>query len=167
MNDTIKSVEELTVNDLERHPVWSFTNSHESTSPGELAVKPIRRLPVKSLVGKIVGCPLTLNCGRSVMGFLGNIDLTNAALTEHFLTLSVFSDRNELFHLARYHDGDAQTHGPDALAKFLGLKVDEVFPIRYDIAPFAVGRTKCLRGAILSTPHKRLTRAEIIALAVP
>ena len=98
---------------------------------------------------------------------LGNIDPTNPRLTEHFLTVSVFRSDGALFHLARYHDLDAIERGPAALAAFLGLSLKAVFPLSYDVSAIVTGLPEVVRGTITSEPRERLTRAEVIALAVP
>ena len=55
------------------------------------------------------------------------------------------------FHLARYHDMDHSQNGPDSLAAFPGLEVDEVFPIAYDITAFCIGHPAALKGLIART----------------
>src|SRR5262249_59029714 len=87
-------------------------------------------------------------------------------LTTHFLTLSVERD-GRWFHVARYHDFDYEERAPEKLAAFLGLAVNEVFPITYDLRPYANGDPRALHGMIPEAPAEKLTRAEIIALAVP
>lgn len=124
------------------------------------------RLPVATLVGKLVGTEVMLANGESAWALVGNVDPTNVRMTEHFLTLSIERD-GRWFTLARYHDIDYAEKGPDALARFLGLPVDAVFPIRYDIRRFVKGEIDALNGTISKEPRERLSRAEIIALAVP
>jgi hypothetical protein len=46
------------------------------------------------------------------------------------------------------------------LAGFLGLHVEEVFPIRYDISGVAVGLDEVVRGEIPAEPAERLTGEE-------
>ena len=101
-----------------------------------------------------------------MMALLGNIDATNPRLTEHFLTLSVYRGDGAVFHMARYHDHDSGERGPDALAEFLKMKKEEVFPITWDVRQYAVGDPAALHGKIEVTPKERLTRAQVIALAV-
>ena len=100
-------------------------------------------------------------------GFLGNLDTSNVRLTQHVLTVSVFREDGAVFHRARYHDFDARERGPLALASFLGLPLEAVFPIEYDVGNAIVGPAEILRGAIPAEPEERLSRAEVIALAVP
>lgn len=157
-------IDSLTEDDFAKYPIWRFTNSD---SPDETCVTPVRRFPVSKLQNCIVGCPIRLADETVLTGILGNLDLADAKLTEHFLTLSVFHPNGKLFHMARYHDFDAAKRGPAALAKFLGIKLKSVFPITYDISKLAIGSAKSLCGTLTAKPRKRLTRYQIIALAVP
>jgi hypothetical protein len=163
MKSNIKPVEELTPQDLEESPVWQYANSDEV---GETAVRPIKTTPVRSLTARVVGVPVELANGRKVWGLLGNVDASNARLTEHFLTLSVEQD-GKWFTMARYHDFDAEENGPLALARFLGMKVRDVFPIRYDISRWCKGEPAALAGEIPENPRERLSLEQIMALAVP
>jgi hypothetical protein len=160
----MKDVTQLTPADLREHPVWRFTSSDE---PSETVVQPLKKLPAKSLTGSLVGCEVQLSCGKKMTALLGNLHVEKARLTEHFLTISIFREDGEIFHMARYHDFDAGERGPDAVATFLGMKKDEIFPIAWDVSELVVGRPASLHGLIESSPRERLTRAQIIALAVP
>jgi len=158
----MKPVDELTVDDLREHSVWQYT----SLGDDESYVRPIKRIPVTSLTGKEVGTEVALANGDRVWALIGNVDGTNPRLTSHFLTLSVERD-GRWFHLARYHDFDADERGPKQLAAFLDLAVDDVFPISYDLRSYVKGASEALHGTIPAEPAERLTRAEVIALAVP
>jgi hypothetical protein len=52
------------------------------------------------------------------------------------------------------------------LAQFLGLQVDDVFPISYDVRRYSQGNPAALAGGILKEPRERLTQGEIMALGV-
>jgi hypothetical protein len=160
----LKKVEELTGDDLQAFPVWEYTNSHEEI--GETIVRPVKTTPVKSLTGRVVGTQVRLANGIAMWALLGNVEGTNPRLTQHFLTLSVFAD-GRWFTMARYFDFDSDVRGPRALSAFLRLPIDAVFPISYDIGGYCVGQRAALVGTIETEPRERLTRAEIIALAVP
>jgi hypothetical protein len=160
----LKKVEELTVDDLRAFPVWQYTNADEDV--GESAVRPVERIPVKKLTGRVVGTQVKLADGSVRWALIGNVDSNNPRLTQHFLTLSV-RDRDRWFTMARYHDFDAADRGPLALAAFLELPVEAVFPITYDISGSCIGDAGALIGTIDEHPRERLTRAQIIALAVP
>jgi hypothetical protein len=161
---TLKTVEKLTPEDLRAFPVWEYTNADEEVD--ETVIRPIAKTPVKTLTGRVVGSQVKLAGGALQWALLGNIDASNPTLTKHFVTLSLFHD-GRWFTMARYHDLDADTHGPDALAAFLGLPVDSVFPIAYDISALCIGDAAALIGTIPRKPTERLTRSQIIALAVP
>lgn len=133
---------------------------------GALLVRPLTRLPLRDFSGKVTGTFVPLANGSQVRALVGNLDLTNARWTQHFLTLSLETG-GAWFHLARYHDSDFSDRGPQALAAFLRLDLNDVFPISYDIRslvrdPLGVGA-----GTIVADPPERLSRSELIALAIP
>lgn len=158
-----KPVDQLTLADLEAHRVWRFTGSD---SPDETMVRPVRRLPASKLDNVLVAVPLQLPSGAAVWGLLGNIDATSAEKTSHFLSVSVLGG-GRWFHLARYHDVDRGEREPEALAAFLGLTVPQVFPLAYDISNCCIGLADVVAGIVPVEPAVRLSRAELIALAVP
>jgi hypothetical protein len=159
----MKPVDSLSTEDLRNHSVWQYVGDENGD---ETKVRPVKRVPVSNLTGKVVGVQVVLANGCSAWALLGNVDSSNPRLTEHFLTLSV--ERNgRWFHLARYHDFDRDQRGPEKLATFLGLAVADVFPISYDLRPYSKGEASALMGTILQEPVERLSRAEIIGLAVP
>jgi len=163
MIENIKPIDSLSIADLQSHSVWQYTNRDGSD---ETFVQPVTRVPVVNLTGKIVATQVLFPNGHRPWALIGNVDSRNARLNEHFLTLSV--ERNgRWFALARYHDIDYTENGPEGLARFFGLPVDKVFPIIYDLTEYAVGDRAALSGAILKEPRERLSRAEIIAMAVP
>ncbi len=161
--DNSISVDKLCKSDLETFPVWTYTNSDKS---GELIVRPVKRIPVENLSGKIVALQVKLANGTKVLATISNIDVSNPELTKHFLGIS-FLKRKRWFHLARYHDFDYKKRGPEQLSKFLEIKLDDIFPIAYDLSKFSKGHIQSLAGIITKEPDIRYTRAEIIALAVP
>lgn len=163
MSSTKKQVESLTVADFQAFPVWKFSLDE---SQDDTLVSPLKKTPVKNLDGKIVGCMVKLANGKSVWGILGNIDAAEPRLTQEFLTLSVEND-GKWFHLKRYFDPGYGKSEPKGLAKFLGLDVDDVFPIVYDVTRHVAGNRDALKGEIPKKPKKKLSEDERIALAVP
>jgi hypothetical protein len=160
---TKPSIECITIDEIRETPVWRFASN---PLRDETELIPVRKLPCKNLNGRLVGAQVILADGSMVWCFLGNIDTSNPQLTEHFLTISV-EFKGEWFHLARYHDFDFADRSPAKLAAFLGKEIDAVFPIQYDIQGIAEGEIDSLVGSIEKEPKVRLTRSEIIALAVP
>jgi hypothetical protein len=158
-----KSVVSLQVSDLKNHPVWQFVTDDEED---ETAVRPVNRLPVSSLEGRIIGMPVRLAKGRSVWAIIGNLDTKNTQKNEHFVLLSI-ERKGKWFQLERYFDPKYREHGPKALARFLGLSLVEVFPISYDVRKYAKGESSALTGTIPRKPRVRLTKAALVTLAVP
>jgi hypothetical protein len=156
---TVKAIESLQATDLEEIAVWEFARA------GRTEVKPVKPVPVRSLKNRVVGTQVRLANGTTVWGIIGNIEPCDDLKTIHFLTLSVLRE-GVWFTLARYHDLDYSDRGPEALARFLGLSVDEVFPISYDISHVVLGDSRSLAGTILRQAREKLTRAQIIQLAV-
>jgi hypothetical protein len=163
MIENVKPVESLTVADLEANPVWQYANSDRV---GETCVRPVKKIPAKNLTGKVIGAKVGFANGTQAWALIGNLDLANPRFTEHFMTLSI-EHYGRWFALARYHDHDFADRGPEALAHFLGLTVDEVFPISVDVRRYAQGDPAALVVSVPKEPHERLTRADIIAMAVP
>lgn len=155
-------VEKLTEELFKKHPVWEFCNDDKA---GETLVRPVKKLPIASADNSLIGCELQLADGSPVFGFLGNLSLKKKDQNQHFLTLSVFV-KGSIEHLARYHDHDFANRGPSWLAKKLRKKEDEVFPISYDLSTLATGDGNCVRGFIPREPKTKLSRTEIIQLAV-
>ena len=162
-NDQPKPVDALTPTDLVRAPVWEFVN--DDSQPDETYVRPVNELPVDSLDGRLAATEVTLRNGRRFLAVLGNVDLATPKLTRHFLTLSLYID-DEWFHVSRYHDYDVVERGPTALASRLGMPLSDVFPIQYDLSQVAMGDPDVVRGAVFAEPSERLSRAQLIALAV-
>jgi hypothetical protein len=161
----MKPPDQLSPADFTERCVWEFADNMETELPDETYMRPVAELPVTSLAGRVVGAQLTLANGQQVFGVLGNIDLADPVSTEHFLTVTVFH-RGGRFDLARYHDADYERRDEVALAAFLGLPVDSVFPIRYDITGVAAGNSDCLRRSIPAAPMSRLSKEELIGLAL-
>jgi hypothetical protein len=158
---SLKYSNKLTLKDFRRHPVWEYTNEHEEAGPdGELVVTPVLKLPVESLEGRFIGTDLILANGQRVFGVLLSLALNNARLTKLVLNFVIY-DGTKRFLFRRLAAG---VSGLDQLASFLELPLSEIFPIRYDIAEFAVGDPSVVRGEIQQEPSGQLPRAELIKL---
>jgi hypothetical protein len=155
-------VEKLTEALLRKFPVWKFCNDDEL---GETAIQPVKDLPITSANGCLIACDFRLADGSHLSGLMGNLSLKDDNRNQNFLTISVFIE-GKFAHLARYHDSDSSERGPSWLASRLGKNENDVFPISYDISAVAIGKSTCIRGAITKEPIEKLSRAEIIRLAV-
>ena len=158
-----RSITSLRPADINAHPIWRFVSGDE---PDETWVLPTASRRSARLSGKIIGTEVTLADGSRRWALFSNIDPDNPKLTTHFLSLSLFIG-GKWFHLARYHDVDARRPGPRALATALRRPLGKVFPIRYDLRPYVRNGSSWLEGVVDRSPRTRITRAEIIALAVP
>ena len=138
----LKYSNKLTIQDFKEFPVWEFTAGHEHTGPdGELVVIPVRDLPVSSLEGRFVGTEVKLANGHFLMAALLGINL--AKVTP--ISAMVVYRGDETFMFRR---NAPKVSGPKQLAKFLGLNLEDVFPIRYDISQFATGDAGAIKGEI-------------------
>jgi hypothetical protein len=153
----------IRVSDLEQHPVWKAILDDEADDP---SVFPVHSLPVTNLDSCFVAIRVHLANGKQVWAMLFDVILTDSRKTEHLVQLRV-EHNGAWFWLARYWDIDADRNGPEALAQFLGLSVDEVFPIHYDLTGLATGLPSAIKGQIPKEPRERLPKDEIIRMCVP
>lgn len=160
MIDNVKPVELLTVADFKAHPVWEYLNDDEI---GDTMVAPVKELPVESLANRLVGTQVCLANGSRAWALIGNFDVTNLRATQHLMTLSIYRG-DDWRYLARYHDIGFPVEGPEALARFLSLHVDDVFPITVDVRRYVHGDPKALIAVVLKEPQEKLTYEERRAL---
>lgn len=156
----MKSFSNLTIEDIQKHPIWEYVSSESDP-----ALRPVEDGRVNNLRNRIIGTQATLENKESHWVILGNIDLSNSRSTLHFLTLTIEKDR-KWFDLARYYDVDYTRRGPKALAKFLGLTIPDIFPIKYDISHLVSGLTEVTKGEINSAPLEVLSKSELIQMAL-
>jgi hypothetical protein len=118
---------------------------------------------VQALDNRLIGVRSRLANGKKIWTLIGNVALDNPRLTEHFITFS-FEKNGKWFHLGRYFDPTYDKEGPEALAKFLGMPVDDVFPIGYDLRPHVAGGAPTVTGVIPKEPRERLSKDQIMKL---
>ena len=160
MTKNIKPVESLTAADFKAHPVWEYLNDPDI---GYEMVEPVDELPVKNLVNRLVGSQVRLANGSLVWALIGNFNVTSPRATQQLMTLSIYRD-DEWRYLSRYHDMEFPDGGPEDVARFLGLHVDEVFPITVDVRRYVRGDPKSLVAIVPKEPQERLTDEERWAL---
>jgi hypothetical protein len=156
--DAIKLFRDITVADLEMYPVWQSIEAKDDPS-----AFPIESLPVANLAGRFVGTRVRLANGNHAWAMLLGVNLTDLRKTEQMADLRI-EHNGEWFCLAQYWDVNFKRRSPDALAQFLNLSVDEVFPIYYDLTGLAVGLTSVIKGHIPKEPRERLPEDEIIKM---
>lgn len=161
----LKPVDQLTIADFEQYPVWEYALDLEEKGYDETWVRPFTELPITSLGNRVLGTQVRLNNGEQRCAVLDNITFTRPDKTEQFIGITII-DGDRRFHLARYVDTDYKDHGPAQLAEFLGLPLDQVFPITYDIASLAVGHPDVIKGRINAEPSRKLNRDEIMKMVL-
>jgi hypothetical protein len=160
-----KPIEQISYSELLAHPVWEYV-AEPDEDQDETWATPVSELPVSSLANRLVSSAVKLANGQASRALIGDLDTVSAAHSEHFLTVTIVKPNGERFHLARYHDPDYAESGPDALAAFLCLSRAEVFPIAFNVSDSVLGSADCLTGIIPYEPATRLSRSELIRLAV-
>jgi len=168
-----KPTDKLTPNDWKKHPVWTFDLDNE-TKPGrdETWMVPLKKLPATDL--RNCGCNgnAKLACGLPVTVVLWSVklksDLDEDELWKNFARLRSAAGRAPLSNALQYGIwvkdrwwltereggfmslGDYKKRDPNELAQALGLDIDKVFPINYDISSVAVGPDTIVRGKLLA-----------------
>lgn len=162
----LKPFSTITPEDLRRHPVWEFANDFEHVSDDETYLRPYLDLPITDFGNRIVGTTATIANGDRVPIILQNVDLRSPYRTEHLASITMFNDQGKAFPLARYHDIALDTYGPERLAAFMGLSVNEIFPIEYDISELAIGDRDSVCRVVRLAPRRKLSRSEILEMII-
>ena len=163
-----KPVDQLTADDLIAFPVWEYTNDDGDGrgDQDETWVRPVCGLPIATAENRVIGTRVRLANGLAPLALLGNVDLASREKTAHFLAISFFGTKGLTFDLERYHDVDASQRSPEALAAFLKLRVEDVFPIEYDISQLVLADEHLARGVVNVQPSVTLTDDQLTALAM-
>jgi hypothetical protein len=139
---SLKFSNNLTIQDFKEFPIWEFTNKHESVSrDGELVVMPVTDFPVTTLEGRFIGTEVKLANGNLVWAVLLGINLAKAKP----VSSAIFYRGAETYMLRCLAPG---VSGPEQLAQFLGLRVEDVFPICFDISRLAIGAADAVKGEL-------------------
>jgi len=146
-NQAAKPIDDVTNAELISFPVWEFALDHEEALD-ETAIRPVLHLPVTHGMGMLFCTQVRLASGETRWAMLGNLDPQDADETTRYLTIS-FLKKEERFHLARPIDFHYETYGPKALCDFLEMKLEDVFPIRYDVHSVCHGDPAAVTGEIM------------------
>jgi hypothetical protein len=147
-----KSSEDIVPSDFAISPVWEFVLQLETVD--DTLMRPVMKLPVNDLGNRIIGTEVRFANGSVLWGAMSNVDTQDTDRMREFLSLSIY--KGVWYHLARYFDPDSERNGPFGLAKFLGLKVSDIFPIAYDLRSACSGNPNCLAGVIPAKPEIQL-----------
>jgi len=162
MTEQLKEMADIVPADFQVSPVWEYALDREVE--GESLVRPVLDLPARTLDLRFVGAPVRLANCQVMPAMIANVTVTDPYRTHQFISLSLY--KNEWFGLARYYDADLDQNGPAALAEFLGLTIEEVFPISYDLRAYCIGNPDALAGKINVEPSERLTDKERLRLVL-
>ena len=157
---TRKTIEQLRPVDFQEFPIWTFEGSGDE----DLLLRPVTKWPVADLGGSVAGSEVTLSNGSKAFAMFSNVFPDDPRSTRHLLTLSVAMPTGKWFNLARYFEPTVRLFGPSQLAQALGLAVEDVFPISYDLQSLIVGQDEALKGKILAEPEERLPIEQIRTL---
>lgn len=157
-----KNFNDLCVNDILEHPIWRFTNNNPQD---ELEIEAIDGSNLTDLGGVTLSSKVTFADGSSQLALFQNVSLAGQKVNDHFLSLTIEKD-GEWFPLARYHDVAFDRHGPLQLSSFVGKKVQDVFPIEYDLREILKSHASRLVGVVHAEPPVRLTDEQLISLAL-
>ena len=162
MGKNEKAMCDLTLDDFQRYPIWEYI--FEDDYPDETWMRPVTELPVNILNGRIVGTKVRLANGEFRWAIIEGVDLQSEILTRHVITLDIY-DHSEWFSLAM-HGYEYPRRGPQQLADFLGLPIESVFPIHYDLTPL-VSCGECIaKGDIAKEPIERLPEDVILKMII-
>jgi hypothetical protein len=138
-----KNIEKLTPDDFTVYPVWEFALDLEEVD--DLAMRPVLDIPVNDLGNRLAGAEVRLANGTRLWAGIANIFLNDAQKTKRLLGVRFYIG-GEWVPLS--HEMNVEIYGPNALASRLGLKVEDIFPIAYDVSAFCVGDSEAIRGSI-------------------
>jgi len=146
-----RRIDDVPNSEMISYPVWRFTNS---TGQGldETAILPVQKYPVVDTKGCLFCTDVRLANGDSIPAMIGNFNPRSHFQNSHLLTISIFKGEQR-FHLARYFDFHFAENGPNTLATFLGLSLDAIFPIQYDLSRICIGEVDALTNSVEAT-HK-------------
>jgi hypothetical protein len=147
MKVSIKNVQEMVPEDFRLFAIWEFAIDMEELLRAETVVRPVFDPPVGDMGNRILGTQVQLANGTKMWAIIENLHLDSPADNERYLGISLFVNER-WFHLARRMDFDYETHGPAALASAIGLCLEEIFPITYDVSAHCVGDPRVIRGTI-------------------
>lgn len=147
-----------------RHPVWEFdVNSEWLPWRDETWMRPVRRLPVRSLGGRIVGTTLTLANGRRMFGTLSGVSLNHPRATRCFIGASLYVGGRDVQFIGVPSPAYPYVNAA-GLARALSLRVEDAFPLSYDLTGLAVGHPDVIRGTIPAERPEQLSDEDELAL---
>ena len=161
-----KDVGGLTPRDFAKFPVGEYVLATEWIPwRDETWVKPVTHLPVDSLANRLVGTTLSLANRQRFFGVLSNISVRHVRATRQFIGVEIFHERKS-YALQRAQSPMIPYLNAAGLADALGLRIEQVFPISYDLSGIAVGDAEIIKGSIEAEIPEELTEEARMKLIV-
>jgi hypothetical protein len=123
----------------------------------------VRRLPVRCLGNRVAATTLSLSNGQRLFGTLDNVSLDHPPATRQFIGVSLYVGGNDL-QLQRAQTPTFPCVNAPGIVRALGLRVEDVFPLSYDLTGLAVGHAEVIRGTIPAERPERLSGEDELAL---
>lgn len=163
-HQSAKPLEDVTPEDIELCWLWSFVPSKD----GRLWLKPVKINKTDKFFDRLAGCKVIFADGTSCTAFIAGIDLEVPQFSKHNRELHLWIEGRGWFQLAQYFDSAElkASCGDEVLCELLGKRLDEVFPIAFDLRNRAKSDSPCLSGRFEHNPPWGITRQEVMELLV-
>jgi hypothetical protein len=158
-------VGDLTPADFMKYSVWAYGTDQEHQGGSECDVRPVRRLPVRHLVERVVGTQVSLGDGRRLWALLSGIDLQDEAYTDAAIQITLFSEGSRL-HIVRLGQPACGGLSPDQAASRLGLSASVMFPIHYSLRGICLGGETVLQRSIAAEVKNPLAVGDHLAMVL-
>ena len=149
------TIDNITWNSFREYPVWEWDLEVDD----DAALFPIQDYPVSYLEGRIIGVPCYLNNGAIINCVLSAIEIGSPHKTDQFLSLTAMVNETKI-QLQRYFDVGASEDPGKVFADNIGIPVDDVFPIKWDVQKYVTKGTRGRSGTITRFPAMRLNEQQ-------
>ncbi|WP_156117495.1 hypothetical protein [Collimonas arenae] len=155
---------DVTPDDICKNWLWQYVPSKD----GELWVKPIHVKKTDKFSQRLAGCQVTLADGSSMWALIEGINVETPEFSKHNKELIIAIDNYGWFRLAQYFDSRElkEIRGPEILCDLLGKKIDEVFPVEFDLRDRAKVDSSCLRGKFEVDPVWGMAQSDVMMILV-
>ncbi len=103
--------------------------------------------------------------GNCIWTILSNVNLDIPDYNVHMLSVRLDCS-GKWFDLGRYFDSDYEDRTPNHFSDLIGLSLDAILPISYDLSPFAIGNKDSLLGEIPVKVKTQLPLSELMKFIV-
>jgi len=151
----IKEVSALTPLDLRQYPVWEYVfdldrvPECDQDMPTDTSVTPVKELPVDDTGNCVIGTKVKLNNGTQEWAMLSGLTLPSPDGRTGTVFVHLFDQKRAEW--ADFPPRDYPVYRADApreVSALLGLAMEDVFPLSYDIRGLVAGPEQMLQGTI-------------------